>query len=52
MPKYWEVVEESRGLGDTVAKLTTKLGITPCGGCKDRQQKLNEIVPYKKPAPD
>jgi len=38
----------SRGLGDTVAKLTRKLGIKPCGGCKKRQELLNRLVPYKR----
>ncbi len=37
----------SRGLGDTIAKATRAVGIKPCGGCKDRQKKLNEIFPYK-----
>ena len=37
-----------RGLGDTIAKLTTKVGITPCGGCKKRQELFNEKVPYGK----
>ena len=37
----------SRGLGDTIAKLTSKVGIKPCGGCKARQAKLNTLVPYK-----
>lgn len=38
---------KSRGLGDTIAKVTTALGIPPCGGCKERQEKLNKLVPYK-----
>ena len=38
---------KSRGLGDTVAKITRKLGIEPCVKCKKRQQKLNEMFPYK-----
>ena len=40
--------KESEGLGDTIAKITTKIGIKPCGACKKRQKKLNEIFPYKK----
>lgn len=36
-----------RGLGDTIAKATKAVGIKPCGGCKRRQAKLNELVPYK-----
>jgi hypothetical protein len=35
-----------KGLGDTIAKITTSLGIKPCGGCKKRQEKLNKLVPY------
>lgn len=49
---------ESRGLGDTIAKITTATGIkkvvdtiaeatgTDCG-CSARQEKLNEIFPYE-----
>lgn len=39
--------EKSRGFGDTIAKLTSKIGIKPCGGCKKRQDQLNKILPYK-----
>jgi len=47
-----------RGLGDTIAAVTEKTGIkaaveyiakaidVPCG-CAERQEKLNNIVPYK-----
>ena len=37
----------SEGLGDTIAKVTTAFGIKPCGGCKERQAKLNKLMPYK-----
>lgn len=50
---------ESKGLGDTIAKITsaTKLdklaeaiaqaaGAEDCG-CKSRQEKLNQLFPYK-----
>lgn len=40
---------KSRGLGDTVAKvISTATGglVRPCGGCKKRQEKLNELFPY------
>ena len=51
--------EESKGLGDTIAKLTNTLGIDKVAesvaelmgkedcGCKKRQQKLNDLFPYK-----
>lgn len=38
--------EPSKGLGDTVAKITTALGIKPCRPCKKRQEWLNKLVPY------
>ncbi len=37
----------SRGLGDTIAKITSAVGIKPCGGCARRREKLNRIFPYK-----
>jgi len=37
----------SRGLGDTIKKVTDKLGIKQCGGCKKNQEILNKAVPYK-----
>ncbi len=37
----------SRGLGDTVAKITHALGIMPCGGCRERQEWANKKVPYE-----
>ncbi len=36
-----------RGLGDVVAKVTSAVGIKPCGGCRGRQEKLNKLVPFK-----
>ena len=53
-----EIPNESRGLGDTVAKLTKVTGIKKivkgafgamdkdCG-CSERQSKLNKLFPYK-----
>jgi len=37
----------SRGVGDTIAKVTTAIGLSPCGGCKNRQEALNKLFPYK-----
>lgn len=37
-----------RGFGDTVAKLTSAVGLKPCGGCKKRQEWLNKHFPYRK----
>lgn len=35
-----------RGLGDTIARITSAVGIKPCSGCKKRQEKLNAMFPY------
>lgn len=52
--------QESKGLGDTIAKVTNTLGLDKLAeevaqamgksdcGCKKRQQRLNELFPYKK----
>ena len=37
-----------RGLGDAIARVTTAVGVKPCGGCKERQAMLNRLVPFKK----
>ena len=39
--------EPSKGVGDTVKKVTEKLGIPQCNACKKRQKKLNRLFPYK-----
>ena len=36
------------GLGDVVAKVTSAVGVKPCGKCKERQAKLNKLVPFKR----
>ena len=47
--KHEEYLKEkkSKGLGDTVAKVTKAVGLKPCGACKKRQEKLNRLFPYK-----
>jgi hypothetical protein len=54
-----KITYHSKGLGDTIAKFTAATGIkkvvdtiaeatgTDCG-CGERQEKLNEVFPYKK----
>jgi glycerol dehydrogenase-like iron-containing ADH family enzyme len=54
-----KITYHSKGLGDTIAKITEVTGIkkvvdtiaeatgTDCG-CSARQEKLNEVFPYKK----
>jgi len=46
-PPNSEGKPKSKGLGDTVAKITKAVGIKPCGACKKRQKKLNRLFPYK-----
>lgn len=44
--------KQSRGLGDTVANVihrVTRGHVKPCGGCKKRQKRLNEMFPYRNP---
>ena len=44
---------QSRGLGDTVAKaIHTATGglVKPCAGCRKRQAKLNQAIPYNRGA--
>ena len=48
------MVVESKGLGDTIEKITTATGVKaiadkiPGGcGCDKRKEKLNEMFPYK-----
>lgn len=36
----------SKGLGDTIAKVTKWAGIEPCESCKKRQSWANKLVPY------
>ena len=47
--KKWDPSMPSRGLGDTVAKITHALGIHPAKGCgcHHRQAKLNRLLPYR-----
>jgi hypothetical protein len=43
-------VHQPIGLGDAVAQVTRALGIQPCGGCKKRQEYLNQqmtLNPYR-----
>lgn len=44
----WDTSKPSRGLGDVVAKVTSAVGIKPCGGCGQRQTALNTLVPFRK----
>lgn len=38
---------EPTGLGDMVKRVTDALHIPQCGGCKERQERLNEAVEFR-----
>jgi hypothetical protein len=40
-------IRKMKGLGDLIKKGTDKLGIKQCGGCKKRQEWLNQKFPFK-----
>ena len=39
---------KSKGLGDTIAKITEAIGIAPCEGCNKRKESLNRLFPFKR----
>jgi hypothetical protein len=49
-PQGWEDAkpQPSRGLGDTIKKITSAVGFKSCAGCKERAEKLNRMFPYGK----
>ena len=40
------VIDEPVGLGDVVKRVTTSIGIKPCGGCADRAARLNSRLRF------
>jgi len=42
-----QTVIASTGIGDTIAKITSAIGVKPCGGCQKRKEALNKLIPYK-----
>jgi len=42
-----ELNDTAKGFGDTIAKITKKVGIKTCGGCQKRRKTLNKMFPYK-----
>lgn len=36
----------SSGLGDTIKKITSAIGIQTCGKCEERRKKLNKLFPW------
>ncbi|WP_137132233.1 hypothetical protein [Rhizobium sp. FY34] len=42
------VKPEDEGMGDVISRLSKSVGITPCGGCRERQQRLNAWLPFRR----
>jgi hypothetical protein len=42
------LIEDEIGLGDVIKRATYAVGITPCGGCEQRAQKLNRWVHFER----
>jgi hypothetical protein len=40
-------MSKSKGLGDSIAKLTEAVGIKPCVSCEKRKNILNKLFPFK-----
>lgn len=38
--------QKDQGLGDTVKRVTSAIGVKPCGGCQKRAEALNKFFPY------
>ena len=44
--------QKSAGLGDTIEKITRRLGLRPCQRCRERRRRLNTLLPYSKTTQD
>jgi hypothetical protein len=40
------VPDEPVGLGDVVKRVTTRVGVPPCGGCAERARRLNNWLVF------
>jgi hypothetical protein len=41
------ILKNDKGLGDTISRVTSKVGIKECGGCKKRKAALNNKFKYR-----
>ena len=51
MPKRVDLFGHDKGFGDTVSrviKTVTRGKIKECGGCRNRKEALNNLIPYAK----
>jgi hypothetical protein len=42
------LVEKEIGLGDAIKRVTSAIGIRPCGGCKQRAAALNRWMTFSR----
>ncbi len=42
------LIEEDRGLGDVIKKITYAMGIQPCSGCEKRAAALNRWMRFSR----
>ena len=41
-------MNDDKGLGDTLARVSKAVGVKPCGGCGRRAERLNQLFPYRR----
>ena len=39
-----DYVGPDRGIGDTIKRVASKVGVKPCGGCQKRREALNKMT--------
>tara|TARA_R100000458_G_scaffold59945_1_gene73088 strand:+ start:18346 stop:18492 length:147 start_codon:yes stop_codon:yes gene_type:complete len=44
--EWKKILKEDKGIGDTISRITKKVGIKECGGCQKRKATLNRRFPY------
>jgi hypothetical protein len=44
IPRF--ITDEDIGLGDVVKRVTSSIGIKPCGGCQRRAERLNHWLVF------
>ncbi len=42
-----QILDVDQGLGDTVKRITRKVGVKPCRPCEERAEMLNKLFPYR-----
>jgi hypothetical protein len=42
------LIEEEMGLGDAIKRVTSSVGVKPCGGCQRRAATLNRWIVFSR----